>query len=156
MSEFSFPLHILWASCWVEYTFSVYERAILCRGVFLCFMRRSFCASALRYLACHLPLKPGGTSFNTQNPIPHKSQKTKGFFETSRAKECQRGSSGAEERGKEGGKVTAEGSDTHLGSRDRAFESPHSDHFLQENRLFRRFFCVLRSNFVVLAIAILE
>lgn len=34
-----------------------------------------------------LPLKPGGTSFNTQNPIPHKSQKTKGFLETSRAKE---------------------------------------------------------------------
>jgi hypothetical protein len=34
------------------------------------------------------PLKSGGTSFNTQNPIPHKSQKTKGFLETSRAKEC--------------------------------------------------------------------
>lgn len=33
-------------------------------------------------------MKPGGTSFNTQNPIPHKSQKTKGFLETSRAKEC--------------------------------------------------------------------
>ena len=34
------------------------------------------------------PLKPGGISFNIQNPIPHKSQKTKGFLETSRAKEC--------------------------------------------------------------------
>ena len=34
------------------------------------------------------PLKPDGTSFNIQNPIPHKSQKTKGFLETSRAKEC--------------------------------------------------------------------
>ena len=33
------------------------------------------------------PLKAGGTSFNTQNPIPHKSQKAKGFLETSRAKE---------------------------------------------------------------------
>ena len=32
-------------------------------------------------------LKPGGTSFNIQNPIPHKSQKTKDFLETSRAKE---------------------------------------------------------------------
>ena len=35
-----------------------------------------------------LPLKLGGTSFNIQNPIPHKSQKTKGFLETSRAEEC--------------------------------------------------------------------
>jgi hypothetical protein len=34
-----------------------------------------------------LPLEPGGTSFNTQNPIPHKSQKTKEFLETSRAEE---------------------------------------------------------------------
>ena len=33
------------------------------------------------------PLKLGGISFNTQNPIPHKSQKTKGFLEASRAKE---------------------------------------------------------------------
>jgi len=32
-------------------------------------------------------LKLGGTSFNTQNPIPHKSQKTKEFLETSRAEE---------------------------------------------------------------------
>ena len=35
-----------------------------------------------------LPLKPSGTSFNTQNPIPHKFQKTKGFLEASMAKEC--------------------------------------------------------------------
>ncbi|BFK87263.1 hypothetical protein I4200191B4_15690 [Pseudoflavonifractor gallinarum] len=41
------------------------------------------------------PLKPDGTSFNTQNSIPHKSQKTKGFLETSRAKECQRGTAEA-------------------------------------------------------------
>ena len=34
------------------------------------------------------PLKSGGTSFNTQNPIPHKFQKTKGFLEASMAKEC--------------------------------------------------------------------
>ena len=73
------------------------------------------------------PLKPGGTSFNTQNPIPHKSQKTKGFLETSRSKECQRGTAGAEERAKEGDRVPAEGSDTHLGARCREFESPHSD-----------------------------
>ena len=31
------------------------------------------------------------------------------------------------ERVKEGGKVPAEGSDTHLGARCREFESPHSD-----------------------------
>lgn len=33
------------------------------------------------------PLRPGGTSFNTQKPIPYKSQKTKGVLETNRAKE---------------------------------------------------------------------
>ena len=33
------------------------------------------------------PLRLDGISFNIQNPIPHKSQKTKGFPETSRAKE---------------------------------------------------------------------
>jgi len=83
-------------------------------------------------LVCHLPLKPGGTSFNTQNPIPHKSQKTKGFLETSRSKECQRGTAGAEERAKEGDRVPAEGSDTHLGARCREFESPHSDQLVRK------------------------
>ena len=37
------------------------------------------------------------------------------MFETRRAKECQRGTAGAEERAKEGGRVPAEGSDTRLG-----------------------------------------
>ena len=32
-------------------------------------------------------LKLGGTSFNIQNPIPYKSQKTGSFLETHRAKE---------------------------------------------------------------------
>ena len=87
-----------------------------------------------------MPPELDGTSFNTQNPIPHKSQKTKGFLETSRAKEYQRGIAGAEERAKEGGKVPAEGSDTHLGARCLKFESPHSDYFWSENRLNSRFF----------------
>ena len=39
------------------------------------------------------------------------------------------------ERVKEGGKVPAEGSDTHLGSRDRAFESPHSDHNVETKKM---------------------
>ena len=61
-------------------------------------------------------LKPGGTSFNIQNSIPHKSQKTGFFLETTRAKECQRGTAGAEKRAKEVDKVPAEGIDTHLGA----------------------------------------
>ena len=97
-------------------------------GLYSLFMRRNSCAAPLRQFALPLSLKLGGTSFNTQNPIPHKSQKTKGFLETSRAKEFQRGTAQAEERAKEGGKVPAEGSDTHLGARCREFESPHSDH----------------------------
>ena len=36
------------------------------------------------------------------------------------------------ERVKEGGRVPAEGSDTHLGARCREFESPHSDHYWSE------------------------
>ena len=73
------------------------------------------------------PLKPGGTSFNIQNPIPHPSQKAKVLLETRRAKECQRGIAGAAERAKEGGRVLFESSDTRLGARCREFESPHSD-----------------------------
>ena len=73
-------------------------------------------------------LKLGRTSFNIQNPIPHKSQKAGFFLEVIRAKECQRGTAGAEESTKEGGRVPAEGIDTHLGAGCRVFESPHSDH----------------------------
>ena len=72
------------------------------------------------------PLTPDGISFNIQNPIPHLSQKEKVLLEARRAKECQRGTAGAEERAKEGGRVPVEGYDTHLGAGCRAFESPHS------------------------------
>ena len=92
------------------------------------FMRRSFCAPPLRRSGPLSPLKPGGTSFNTQNPIPYKSQKTRSFLETTRAKERQRGRAGAAERAKEGCEWLPEGSDTRLGAGCRVFESPHSDH----------------------------
>lgn len=77
------------------------------------------------------------------------------MLETRRAKECQRGTAGAEERAKEGGRVPAEGSDTRLGAGGPGFESPHSDQISQKNRLNRRFFCVLSSVFAVLEIAVL-
>ena len=80
------------------------------------------------------PLKPGGTSFNTQNPIPHKSQKEKVLLETRRAKECQRGTAGAEKRAKEGGRVLAEGSDTRLGPHSQTFE-PHTPDQTLPNRV---------------------
>ena len=44
------------------------------------------------------------------------------------------------ERVKEGGKVPAEGSDTHLGARCREFESPHSDQIPQRICPLRYFF----------------
>ena len=75
-----------------------------------------------------LPLKPDGTPFNIQNAIPHQSPKAKAVPETSRAKEFQRGTSGAAESAKEGARVLPEGSDTLLGCGDRTFESCHSDH----------------------------
>ena len=104
------------------------------------FMRRICCASAPRWLACHCLLKPDGTSFNLQNPIPHKSQKAKVLLETRRAKECQRGTAGAEESAKEGGRVPVEDSDTHLGARCREFESPHSDQKPPQNWCFEAVF----------------
>ena len=108
------------------------QTAILC----LC---GAFSAPSLHWSGPLSPLIPDGTSFNTQNLIPHPSQKEKVLLETRRAKECQRGTAGAEKRAKEGGRVLAEGSDTRLGSRDRAFESPHSDQFSQKNRLIDGF-----------------
>ena len=65
------------------------------------------------------------------------------MFETRRAKECQRGTAGAEERAKEGDRVPSESSDTRLGSRDRAFESPHSDQNPSEINDFRGIFLIL-------------
>ena len=81
-----------------------------------------------------------GSTFNIQNSIPHKSQKTKAASETNRAKEFQRGTVGATESAKEGARVLAEGSDIGLGSRDRAFESPHSDQNPSEINDFRGIF----------------
>jgi len=53
-----------------------------------------YAAQILKVLLCETgplsSLKPDGTSFNIQNPIPYKSQKTGFFLETRRAKECQR------------------------------------------------------------------
>lgn len=79
-----------------------------------------YAAQILKVLLCETgplsSLKPGGTSFNIQNRIPYKSQKTGFFLETRRAKECQRGGSEAEERAKEGCKWLPEGSDIGLGA----------------------------------------
>lgn len=85
-----------------------------------------------------------GTSFNIQNSIPYKSQKTKATPETNRAKEFQRGTAGVPESGKEGETGLSESSDIGLGCGDHAFESPHSDQVYKKNRLKRRFFCVIK------------
>ena len=50
---------------------------------------------------------------------------------------------------------SAVGSAPALGAGCRRFESCHSDHLLQKNRLKRRFFCVLSSVFAVLTIVVL-
>ena len=68
-----------------------------------------------------------GSTFNIQNFIPHKSQKTKVAAETNRAKEFQRGTAGVPESAKEGARGLSEGSDIGLGLRSRAFEPLHSD-----------------------------
>ena len=75
---------------------------------------------------------PVGSTFNIQNSIPHKSQKTKAASETNRAKEFQRGTAGVPESAKEGETGPPEGSDIGLGPGCREFESRHSD----QNRQF--------------------
>jgi len=80
-------------------------------------------------------MKPGGSTFNIQNFIPHKSQKTKAVPETNRAKEFQRGTAGVPESTKEGARGLSEGSDIGLGPGCREFESRHSD---QKKAVFER------------------
>ena len=63
------------------------------------------------------------------------------MLETRRAKECQRGTAGAEERAKEGGRVLAEGSDTRLGAGCRAFESRYSGQIRQSLMALTDFHC---------------
>jgi len=63
--------------------------------------------------------------------------------ETNRAKEFQRGTEGVPESAKEGATGLPEGSDIGLGSRDRAFESPHSDQNPSEINDFRGIFLIL-------------
>ena len=73
-------------------------------------------------------VNPVGSTFNIQNCIPHKSQKTKAVPEANRAKEFQRGTTGVPESAKEGARGLSEGSDIGLGAGCRRFESCHSDH----------------------------
>ena len=68
-----------------------------------------------------------GSTFNIQNFIPHKSQKTKAVSETNRAKEFQRGTAGVPESVKEGATGLSEGLDIGLGAGGPEFESLHSD-----------------------------
>ena len=94
-----------------------------------------FFVYAAQFLSCSLRQKhplldvnPVGSTFNIQNSIPHKSQKTKAVSETNRAKEFQKGTAGATESAKECDSVLPEGSDIGLGPSGRRFEPCHSDH----------------------------
>ena len=93
-----------------------------------------FFVYAAQFLSCSLRQKhplldvnPVGSTFNIQNSIPNKSQKTKAVSETNRAKEFQKGTAGATEIAKESAEGLAEGSDIGLGPGDRAFEPHYSD-----------------------------
>ena len=84
------------------------------QGLFLC-----LCGAVSELLAAtKMPTTraiPVGSTFNIQNSIPHKSQKTKAAPETNRAKEFQRGTAGVPESTKEGATGLPEGSDIGLG-----------------------------------------
>ena len=109
--------------------------------------RRLFFVYAAQFLSCSPRQKcpppeliPVGSTFNIQNSIPHKSQKTKAVPETNRAKEFQRGTAGVPESTKEGATGLPEGSDIALGAGGREFESRHSDHVGAKSALLRRLF----------------
>ena len=96
--------------------------------LFLCH-RAYFFVYAAQFLSCSLRQKHPlsevnlvGSTFNIQNSIPHKSQKTKVVPETNRAKEFQRGTEGVPESAKEGATGLPEGSDIGLGAGCRMFE----------------------------------
>ena len=113
-----------------------------------------FFVYAAQFLSCSLRQKhplldvnPVGSTFNIQNSIPNKSQKTKAVSETNRAKEFQKGTAGATESAKESAEGLAEGSDIGLGPRGREFEPRHSDQNPSEIVDFRGVFlihCLLR------------
>ena len=89
-----------------------------------------------------MEVNPVGSTFNIQNSIPHKSQKTKVVSEMNRAKEFQRGTAGVLESAKEGATGLPEGSDIGLGCGSRAFESRHSDQSPLKSVDFRGLFFV--------------
>ena len=99
-------------------------------GLFLC-----LCGAISESFSAIGPADAGanlvGSTFNIQNSIPHKSQKTKAVSETNRAKEFQKGTAGATESAKECDSVLPEGSDIGLGPGDRAFEPHYSDQNLR-------------------------
>ena len=86
-----------------------------------------FLSYSLRQKHPQLEVNPVGSTFNIQNFIPHKSQKTKAVPETNRAKEFQRGTAGVLESSKKGVTGLPEGSDISLGPSGRGFEPLHSD-----------------------------
>ena len=87
-----------------------------------------------------------GSTFNIQNFIPDKSQKTKAVPKTNRAKEFQRETAGVLESAKEGATGLSEGSDIGLGASGRAFESRYSDQIRTQSLIQSgdlRKFCVI-------------
>ena len=80
----------------------------------------------------------GGSTFNIQNSIPHKSQKPKAVPEANRAKEFQRGTVGVPESAKKGTRGLSEGSDIGLGQRSQTFEPLMPDQ-TTSNRVKKRY-----------------
>ena len=89
---------------------------------------------------------PVGSTFNIQNFIPHKSQKTKVVVETNRAKEFQRGTAGVPESVKECARGLSEGSDIGLGQHFQIFES-HTPDQTPLNRVKKRYKAAESSDF---------
>lgn len=87
---------------------------------------------------------PVGSTFNIQNSIPHKSQKTKAVPEANRAAKFQRVTAGSTESIKEAARCSAEHTDICLGPSGRGFKSLYSDQHPQEHRSWGCFLCLLR------------
>lgn len=125
--------HKKWASFSVVCTFS--ERVSTHTNTFSVFSREGMSLLRLFHCLCGVVFELlsaeetpvtwtslVGSTFNIQNFIPHKSQKTKAVPETNRAKEFQRGTAGVPESAKEGATGLSEGSDIGLGQQSQTFE----------------------------------
>ena len=126
----------IWAAVRAETTCISFSSELQCR--------RSETQNASRPASANLHRKPGGKRF-WPHRLPQTALEHPETVEISASKSKQNKLKSTKNRYKRVEKVFS----ISLGAGCRRFESCHSDHLSLENRLFRRFFCVISSIFKV-------